>query len=159
MITTSTTTSDLDRPDRRPFRLATVAGRIGAIFVAAILGIVHAIVEHDDFAQLGFGPWGDYLIFGLGLTVVAFLIAYGAWRISASRRPRWPTLVLVGLGAFGLMLQLIGIAVFEPALLVRPLGPGLWSLVCAPALLIEVVALIVRWSARGRQAGARHPDR
>lgn len=158
MITTSTSTPDLDRLDRPTVPIATVAGRIGAIFVA-ILGIVHAIVNTMGFAQLGFGPWGDYLIFGLGLTVVAFLIAYGAWRISASRRPRWPTLVLVGLGGLGLMLQLIGIAVFDPALLLRPLGPGLWSLVCAPALLIEVVALIVRWSARGRQAGSRHQDR
>jgi hypothetical protein len=153
MTTTSTTGAELGRQDRRTVPIATVAGRVGAIFVA-ILGVVHAIVNTMGFAQLGYGPWGDYLIFGLGLSAVAFLLAFGAWRISASRRPRWPTLVLVGLGGLGLLLQLVMIAMFDPALLVRPLGPGLWSLVCAPALLIEVVALSVRWVG----ARSRHED-
>jgi hypothetical protein len=144
MTTTSMTGSELGRPSRLPVPIATVAGRVGASFVA-VLGVVHAIVNTMGFAQLGFGPWGDYLIFGLGLTGVAFLLAFGAWTIAASRQPRWIVAGLVGLGALGLMLQLTGIVITDPALLLRPLGPGLWSLVGGPALLIEVVALAVRW--------------
>lgn len=154
MTTTSTSSRKIDHPAGPAVPIATVAGRIGAIFVA-ILGVVHAIVNTMGFAQLGFGPWGDYLIFGLGLSVIGFLLAFGAWTISGSRRPRWVTLVLVALGGLLLMLQLVGIVITDPALLLRPLGPGLWSLVGGPALLIEVVALTVRWVG-GR---SRHADR
>ncbi|WP_152361104.1 hypothetical protein [Microlunatus speluncae] len=156
MTTTSTADRGLDHRAGPTVPLATIAGRVGrvgAIFVV-ILGVVHAIVNTMGFAQLGYGPWADYLIFGLGISVIGFLLAYGAWRIAGSSRPRWVTLVLVGLGGLLLMLQLVGIAITDPALLLRPLGPGLWSLVCGPALIIEVVALIVRWVG-GRSRSSR----
>ncbi len=152
MTTMSTSSRNLDHPAGPAGPVATVAGRVGAIFVA-ILGLVHAIVNTMGFAQLGFGPWGDYLIFGLGISVIGFLLAFGAWKIAGSRRPRWVTLGLVALGGLLLMLQLVGIAITDPALLLRPLGPGLWSLISGPALLIEVIGLTVRWvGGRSRHA-------
>jgi hypothetical protein len=153
MITKTPTAPSLYQSNRRTVPLATIAGRIGAIFVA-LLGIVHAIVNTMGFAQAGYEPWGQYLIFGLGLSVIAFLLAFGAWRISDSRRPRWPTAILVGLGGLLLTVQLVAIMLIQPELVLRPLGPGLWSLVGGPALLIEVGALIVRWvGGRARQSG------
>lgn len=134
----------LDQDQPRAGRFAMITGRIGAIFVAA-LGVVHTGVNTYGFALAGWRPWAEYLTFGLGLSVVAFALAWGAWSLSAARRPRWPVAVLVGIGGLLLVLQAVAIAVTEPALLIRPFGPGLWSVVGGPALVLEVVALAARW--------------
>lgn len=150
MTVSSTDSRTTSSPPRRS--AAGVIGRIGAVF-AALLGIVHAVVNTMGFARLGFGPWLDYLTFGLGLTVIAFALAVLAWLLADHPRPPWAGIVFLGLGGVLLSLQLAGIAITDPALLVRPLGPGLWSLVAGPALVIETVVLATR-RVRGRSEPA-----
>lgn len=143
---------DQDRSSSSPF--AKIVGRIGALFVAA-LGVVHTGVNTYGFALAGWQPWVEFLTFGLGLSVVAFALAYGAWSLSTARKPRWVAASLVGIGGLLLVLQAVAIAVTDPGLLIRPFGPGLWSIVGGPALVIEVVALAVAWIGARR----RHPAR
>lgn len=140
----------LDQDQTSPGRFAMITGRIGAIFVA-VLGIVHTGVNTYGFALADWRPWAEYLIFGLGLSVVAFALAFGAWTLSMASRPRWPVAVLVGIGGLLLILQTVGIALSDPTLLIRPLGPGLWSIVGGPALVLEVIALGVRWIGTNRR--------
>ncbi|MFC7625673.1 hypothetical protein [Microlunatus sp. GCM10028923] len=154
MTTSPLQSRDLDRDHASPGRFAMITGRVGAIFVAA-LGVVHTGVNTYGFALADWQPWAEYLIFGLGLSVIAFALAFGAWKLSTANRPRWPVAVLVGIGGLLLILQTVGIAITDPALLIRPLGPGLWSIVGGPALVLEVVALGASWIGAVR----RHPAR
>ncbi|GAB3751901.1 hypothetical protein [Microlunatus parietis] len=154
MTTSSLRSPGLDHVRTRAGRVALITGRIGAIFVA-VLGIVHTGVNTYGLALAGWRPWVEYLTFGLGLSVIAFALAFGAWSVATASRPRWPVAVLVGIGGLLLILQTVAIAVSDPALLVRPLGPGLWSIVGGPALVLEVAVLGASWIGAVRRRPAR----
>lgn len=118
------------------------SGRIGAV-AAAGLALIHLVVNAIGFVLEGGSHPVMYVLWGLLPSVVAGVIAVAAWRHAdgrltggAARAAQVIVIVSALIFAFLITHQLVvtGVGVLHP------IGPGLWSLVAAPALLISAVA-------------------
>ncbi|MFD6176264.1 MULTISPECIES: hypothetical protein [unclassified Isoptericola] len=118
-----------------PFsRTRRVAGGVGALALVG-LGIAHTVTNAAGFAADPEGSWPLFLIFGAGLSVLLWALAVVAWRYS--RRGAGPVARVVVLVAGVLCCALAAnVLRVHPELVLSPAGPGPWSLVAGPALLV-----------------------
>lgn len=122
-------------------RVATVrrwASRIGAVALVGI-GIAHTVVNGYSYLKHGDGSLPLFLAFGLGVSVLAFVLATVAWRYG-SRDPRVGTgagaRILVAVAAVLLCLTAFQVLRNNPSVVWVPLGPGPWSVLGGPALVL-----------------------
>ncbi|GAB3084090.1 hypothetical protein [Isoptericola nanjingensis] len=130
---TTTDTRPLDRtlPFSRPRR---IAGGVGALALAG-LGVAHTVTNAVGFAADPEASWPLFLIFGAGLSLALWAIAAVAWRYSRRGAGRGARVVVLVAGVLCGALA-VNVLRVHPEVVLSPAGPGPWSLVAGPALLV-----------------------
>jgi hypothetical protein len=121
-----------------PFlRSRRVAGGIGALALVG-LGVAHTATNAVGFGADPDASWPLFLAFGVGISLVLWALAAVAWRYAlrgAGRVARVVTLV-AGILCCALAINVLRV---HPELVLSPAGPGLWTLIGGPALLVGAV--------------------
>lgn len=134
---TSTSTSSTDDPSVRFLRSRRVAGGIGALALAG-LGVAHTATNAVGFAGETDASWPMFLIFGVGVSLVLWAVAVIAWRFSHRGSGRVSRVLIAAVGVLcGLMA--FNVLRVHPEIILSPAGPGLWTLVGGPALLLSAL--------------------
>lgn len=146
----TSTPTDLPRvPTDRRSRLRQWSGRTGAVALAG-LGTAHLVINSIGFARAGGGSWPLFLTFAVGLSAVLLVLAVMAWREATRGTGRLLPRVLIGLaGSFCLVGVVNVLRGLHPELIISPIGPGLWSLVGGPALVLTALLPARLRSTRG----------
>lgn len=140
-MTSTPTRSPADAPAGQPSRLLPWTGRIGGLALAG-LGIAHILVNGSAFARDPGDSWHLFLVFGIGVGLLAVALAVVTWRYAVRGRGGLVARVLVGLAGILCCHTLITVLRLHPEVLFVPAGPGPWSLIAGPTLI--VVTLLPR---------------
>ncbi|SIN89378.1 hypothetical protein SAMN05443544_1674 [Agromyces cerinus subsp. cerinus] len=133
---TRTRTNLLNRtttPTIRFFRSRRLLGAIGALALIG-LGAAHTITNAGGFAADPDASWPLFLIFGVGVSLVLWVIAVIVWRFSRRGVGRVMRVIIAVVGVL-LCLMAANVLRVHPEIILSPAGPGLWSLIGGPALL------------------------
>jgi hypothetical protein len=123
------------------------ASRVGAVALVGI-GIAHTAVNGYAYLKHGDGSLPLFLVFGLGVSVLAFALAAVAWRYGRrDRQAGTGARIVVAVAAVLLCLTAVSVLRSHPSLVWVPLGPGPWSVLGGPALVLA--ACCPRGHARG----------
>ncbi|GIL27140.1 hypothetical protein [Actinocatenispora comari] len=112
------------------------ASRVGAVALVGI-GIAHTAVNGYAYLKHGDGSLPLFLVFGLGVSVLAFALAAVAWRYGRrDRHAGTGARIVVAVAAALLCLTAVSVLRSHPSLVWVPLGPGPWSVLGGPALVL-----------------------
>ncbi|MBM7829368.1 putative membrane protein YeaQ/YmgE (transglycosylase-associated protein family) [Agromyces cerinus] len=130
---TSTRTNITHTPTIRFFRSRRLLGGIGSLALIG-LGAAHTITNAGGFVADPDASWPLFLVFGVGVSLVLWVIAVIAWRFSRRGVGRVMRVIVAVVGAL-LCLMAVNVLRVHPEIVLSPAGPGLWSLIGGPALL------------------------
>lgn len=130
---TRTRTDTPNIPTIRFFRSRRLLGAIGALALVG-LGAAHTVTNAGGFAADPDASWPLFLIFGVGVSLVLWVIAVVAWRYSRRGIGRVTRVIIAVVGVL-LCLMAVNVLRVHPEIILSPAGPGLWSLIGGPALL------------------------
>ncbi|BCJ38836.1 hypothetical protein Athai_63390 [Actinocatenispora thailandica] len=114
------------------------ASRIGAVALVGI-GIAHTAVNGYSYLTHRDGTLALFLAFGLGVSVLAFALAAVAWRYGRpAGQPGTGTAarILVAVAAVLLCITAAQVLRNDPSVVWLPLGPGPWSVLGGPVLVL-----------------------
>ncbi|MFF2452023.1 hypothetical protein [Isoptericola sp. NPDC058082] len=118
-----------------PFsRSRRIAGGVGALALVG-LGVAHTVTNAVGFASDPEASWPLFLIFGTGVSLVLWVIAVVSWRYSRRRAGRVARAVVLVAGVLCCVLA-VNVLRVHPEVALSPAGPGPWSLVAGPSLLV-----------------------
>lgn len=120
------------------------AGTIGAA-MAAGLGVAHLAVNTIGFAEAAPDERSirGYLLVVVLPSVLAWAIAVVAWVLRRPGRPGHRQLALrIATGVGGILMCALAarVGLTRPAQLFLPMGPGLWTVIGGPALVVAALA-------------------
>ncbi|MFJ2502524.1 hypothetical protein [Microbacterium sp. NPDC087592] len=114
-----------------------MAGGIGALALVG-LGVAHTATNAVGFAEETDASWPMFLIFGVGVSLVLWAVAVIAWRFSHRGSGRVSRVLIAVVGVLcGLMA--FNVLRVHPEIILSPAGPGPWTLVGGPALLLSAL--------------------
>lgn len=131
-------TQSQTRPDRHPSRLRRWSARIGSLALAG-LSIAHLVINSIGFAREPGAGWPLFLAFGIGISVLAAGLAVVAWRDADRLHGGTWARVLEGLAGLLCCGNVVTVLRLHPEIILSPVGPGLWSVVGGPALLLAAL--------------------
>lgn len=133
-----TTTDPRTRIPTVPFsRSRRIAGGVGVLALAG-LGVAHTVTNAVGFSSEPDASWPLFLIFGVGLSLALWAIAVVAWRYSRRSAGRVGRVVVLVAGILCCAMA-ANVLRLHPEIVLSPAGPGLWSLIAGPSLLITAV--------------------
>lgn len=138
LSSTSTSTSSTAETRAVGFlRSRRISGGIGALALAG-LGVAHTATNAVGFAEETDASWPMFLIFGVGVSLVLWAVAVIAWRFSHRGSGRVSRVLIAVVGVLcGLMV--FNVLRVHPEIILSPAGPGPWTLVGGPALLLSAL--------------------
>lgn len=137
MVNTRSHTPPSTRPGT-PSRLSRWTGLIGSLALVG-LSIAHLIVNSIGFAADPSSGWPLFLLFGVGVSSLAAGLAVLTWRYAVQGRGRSAARVVVGLAGIICCYTVVTVLQSHPEIILVPAGPGPWSLVGGPALLLTAL--------------------
>ena len=114
------------------------SGRVGSLALAG-LGIAHLVINSIGFAREPGADWPLFAVFGIGISLLAAGLAMVTWRDADRLHGGTWARVLVGLAGLVCGYNVVTVLRLHPELILSPVGPGLWSVVGAPALLLAAL--------------------
>lgn len=137
MVNTQSHTRSSTRPGA-PSPLVRWAGLIGSLALAG-LSLAHLVVNSVGFAADPSSGWPLFLLFGIGVSILAAGLAVLTWRYAVQGRGRTAARVTVGLAGIICCYNVVTVLRLHPDIILVPAGPGLWSLIGGPALLLTAL--------------------
>ena len=137
MTTSPNTRTNAYAPAVRFPRSRRAAGAIGALALLG-LGVAHTVTNAVGFAAEAAPSWPLFLIFGIGVSLVLWVIAVIAWRFSRRGNGRVARVVIAVVGAL-CCLMAFNVLRVHPEIILLPAGPGPWTLIGGPALLTVAI--------------------
>lgn len=135
---TSTSTSSTAETRAVGFlRSRRISGGIGALALAG-LGVAHTATNAVGFAADADASWPMFLIFGVGVSLVLWAVAVVAWLFSRRGGGRVGRVIIAVVGAL-CCLMAFNVLRVHPEIVLSPAGPGPWTLVGGPALLLAAL--------------------
>lgn len=114
------------------------AARIGAVALIG-LGTAHTVTNAIGFAAQPGASWPVFLLLGPGLGLLLAGIGILAWRQSRRTTVGWPVRVVLALTALFCLVAVVNVLRLHPEAIWIPTGPGPWSVVATPALVVTAL--------------------
>ncbi|WP_147918832.1 hypothetical protein [Ruania zhangjianzhongii] len=138
MVNTQIPSPATTPPSTRPSRLLRWSGGIGSVALAG-LSIAHLVVNSIGFAATPDAGWPLFLLFGIGVSALAAGLAMLTWRYAVQGRGRRVARVFVALAGIICCYNVVTVLQLHPEVILVPAGPGPWSLIAGPALLLTAL--------------------
>lgn len=137
MVHTQSHTPPSTRPGT-PSGLSRWAGLIGSLALVG-LSIAHLVVNSIGFAADSSAGWPLFLLFGVGVSLLAAGLAVLTWRYAVQGRGRNAVRLVVALAGIICCYTVVSVLQRHPEIILVPAGPGPWSLIGGPALLLTAL--------------------
>ena len=125
-------------PPTRPSCPLRWSGRIGSLALVG-LSVAHLIVNSIGFAGDPDTGWPLFLLFGIGVSVLAAGLAMLTWRYAVQGHGRNGARAIVALAGIICCYNVVTVLRLHPEIILVPAGPGPWSLIAGPALLLTAL--------------------
>lgn len=122
----------------RPSRALRWSGAIGSLALVG-LSIAHLVVNSIGFTGDRDAGWPLFLVFGIGVSLLAAVLAVLTWSSAVRGRGGTRVRILVGLAGALCCTTVVTVLQRHPEIILVPAGPGPWSLIGGPALLLAAL--------------------
>lgn len=122
----------------RPSRALRWSGGIGSLALVG-LSVAHLVVNSISFAGDPDAGWPLFLVFGIGVAILAAVLAVLTWSYAVRGRGGTLVRVIVGLAGVICCYNVVTVLQRHPEIILVPAGPGPWSLIGGPALLLAAL--------------------